>query len=148
MEDLSLHIMDLIDNSIAARASLIEVDIREDRKADLLRISISDNGKGMEPAAATRALDPFFTTRKGKEVGLGLALFAQAAREAGGGVRLKSAPGRGTEVQAEFVLSHPDRKPLGDLRKTIRTLRASHPEIEFRFRHRILGQEEQHETQS
>jgi signal transduction histidine kinase len=146
MEDLSLHIMDLIDNSIAARASLIKVDVREDLKADLLHISIIDNGEGMEPAAAKQALDPFYTTRPGKKAGLGLALFAQAAREAGGGVRLKSSPGRGTEVQAEFVRSHPDRKPLGDLEETIRALRASHPEIELRFRHRILGLEEQHET--
>ncbi len=139
MEDLSLHIMDLIDNSIAARASRIKVDVREDLQADLLRISISDNGQGMEPEAAKQALDPFFTTKQGKKAGLGLALFAQAAREVGGGVRLKSSPGRGTEVAAEFVLSHPDRKPLGDLEETIRALRASHPEIELRFRHRILG---------
>ncbi len=139
MEDLSLHIMDLIDNSIAARASRIKVDVREDLQADLLRSSISDNGQGMEPEAAKQALDPFFTTKQGKKAGLGLALFAQAAREAGGGVRLKSSPSRGTQVAAEFVLSHPDRKPLGDLEETIRALRTSHPEIEFRFRHRILG---------
>jgi hypothetical protein len=71
-----------------------------------------------------------------------------AAREAGGGVRLKSAPGRGTEVRAEFVPGHPDCKPLGDLEKTFHALKASHQEIEFRFRYRILEQEGQHETQT
>jgi signal transduction histidine kinase len=148
MEDLSLHIMDLIDNSIAARASLIQVEIREDRKADRLYIEITDNGKGMDPADVKRALDPFFTTKHGKQVGLGLALFAQAAREAGGRVTLKSIPGQGTEVLADFGLSHPDRKPLGDIEKSLYTLQASLPQIEFRYRYRILAEEEQHETQA
>jgi signal transduction histidine kinase len=148
MEDLSLHIMDLVDNSIAAQASLIQVEIREDRNADRLHIEIVDNGKGMDPAAVERALDPFFTTKEGKQVGLGLALFAQAAREAGGKLTLKSVLGRGTEVHADFVLGHLDRKPLGDIEKSLYTLRASHPEIEFRYRYRILEQEEPYETQT
>jgi signal transduction histidine kinase len=147
MEDLSLHIMDLVDNSIAAQASLIQVEVCEDRKADRLRIEIIDNGMGMEAAAVQRALDPFFTTKEGKQVGLGLALFAQAAREAGGKMTLKSAPGQGTEVHADFRLSHPDRKPLGDIEKTLFTLQASHPAIEFRYRYRIL-EEEPNETQT
>jgi signal transduction histidine kinase len=148
MEDLALHIMDLVDNSIAAQASLIQVEICEDRTADRLRIEIVDNGRGMEPAVAERALDPFVTTKEGKQVGLGLALFAQAAREAGGQVTLSSAPGQGTEVRADFVLSHPDRKPLGDIEKTLFSLRASHPAIEFRYRYRILQEEEPDETQT
>jgi signal transduction histidine kinase len=148
MEDLSLHIMDLVDNSIAAQASLIQVEVREDRKADRLHIEIADNGKGMDPAALERALDPFFTTKEGKQVGLGLALFAQAAREAGGQMTLKSVPGQGTEVRADFILSHPDRKPMGDIEKTLFTLRASHPAIEFRYRYRILEEEEPNETQT
>jgi signal transduction histidine kinase len=133
VEDLSLHIMDLVDNSIAAGASRVGVQIREDRKADRLRILIEDDGEGMDREILNAAEDPFFSTRNGKPFGLGLSLFAQAARESGGSMRVDSRPGGGTRIHAEFGLTHPDRKPLGDIEKTMVVLQASHPEIEFSF---------------
>ena len=133
MEDLSLHIMDLVDNSIAAGASRVHVAIREDRKADRLYILIEDDGAGMDEKTLGAAQDPFFSTKKGKPFGLGLSLFAQAARESGGRLQVESRPGGGTKIQGEFGLNHPDRKPLGDVGKTMVVLQASHPEIEFTF---------------
>jgi signal transduction histidine kinase len=131
VEDLSLHIMDLVDNSIAARASRVHVAIREDRKNERLHILIEDDGEGMDPQTLESAQDPFFSTKNGKPFGLGLSLFAQAARESGGHMEVESRPQGGTRIRAEFDLGHPDRKPLGDVEKTMILLQASHPEIEF-----------------
>ncbi len=135
MEDLSLHILDIAENSIAAAAKTIEIIIDEDREKDLLTIEIKDDGKGMDQKTLKKALDPFFTTRKTRRVGLGLSFLAQAAEESGGKIELKSIPNEGTTTRATFRLSHPDCKPMGDINETIRTLIVSHPEINFIFEH-------------
>jgi len=136
MEDLSLHILDIAENSISASASRIEIRIDEDRAGDLLTVEITDNGKGMDESMLKKALDPFFTTRTTRRVGLGLPLLAQAAKESGGTIELDSEPGRGTTVKATFRLSHPDCKPVGDIGQTIRTLVIAHPEIDFVYEHK------------
>jgi len=135
MEDLSLHLLDIMENSIAASASRIEITIAEDTLGDLLSLEIRDNGKGMDAEARSKALDPFFTTRTTRRVGLGLPLLAQAARQSGGTFELVSEPGRGTTVKAAFQLSHPDMKPLGDIAETLRTILVSRPELDLRFRY-------------
>jgi len=131
MEDLSLHILDIAENSIMAAAGKIEIKIDEDDAADLLTLEISDNGRGMDEQTLKNALDPFFTTRTTRRVGLGLSLLAQAARESGGKMDVSSRPNEGTRVRATFRLSHPDCKPTGDIAETIQTLVLSHPEINF-----------------
>jgi signal transduction histidine kinase len=141
MEDLALHVMDLIDNSLAAGATRIAVRVEERPGADRLLVQIADNGHGMDRETLARARDPFFTTKPGKPVGMGLALFAQAARESGGGLEVESSPGGGTTLRAAFGLSHPDRKPLGDLRGTVRLMEAAHPQVEFVFDHTIVEEE-------
>ncbi len=136
MEDLSLHILDIVENALAASADRIEILIVEDTGRDLLSVQIADNGKGMDAQMRTKALDPFFTTRTTRRVGLGLPLLAQAARDTGGSLELTSEPGRGTRVSAVFQASHPDRKPLGDIAETLRTILAGRPELELQFEHR------------
>ena len=111
----------------------MHVGIREDRSADRLHILIEDDGRGMDRETLNAAEDPFFSTKNGKPFGLGLSLFAQAARESGGAMQVDSQPGGGTKIRAQFGLTHPDRKPLGDVEKTMVVLQASHPEIEFSF---------------
>ena len=138
MRDLSLHLLDLLDNCIAAAASHVEVRIREDRARDLLEMEIQDDGTGMDGESLQRALDPFYTTRAGKRVGLGLALFAQASREAGGSVSVSSEPGGGTRVSGSFRLSHPDRKPLGDMDGTIQAVRATHPGMSLEYSYTLV----------
>ncbi|MDH3683962.1 MAG: ATP-binding protein [Acidimicrobiia bacterium] len=140
MEDLSLHILDILENSVTADATEISVVISEDSTADRLTLEIVDNGNGMDEAMKSKALDPFFTTRTTRRIGLGLPLLAQAARESGGGLELDSERGRGTRVLASFRLSHPDRKPLGDLTATLGAILAGRPELELRFEHRRDGE--------
>jgi len=139
MEDLSLHILDIAENSIMASAGRIEISINRDSAADLLTLEISDDGRGMDEQTLKKALDPFFTTRTTRRVGLGLALLAQAARESGGKMDVSSRPNEGTRVRATFRPSHPDCKPMGDVAETIQTLVLSHPEINFIFEQRTNG---------
>jgi anti-sigma regulatory factor (Ser/Thr protein kinase) len=134
MEDLSLHILDIAENSIAAGATHVDIRIRESRREDRLSIEIADDGRGIEPAMLEKATDPFFTTRTTRRVGLGLPLFEQAARAAGGQCRIVSRPGSGTTVTAVFRDSHVDRQPLGDIAETMLTLVVGNPGMEFTCR--------------
>jgi signal transduction histidine kinase len=136
MEDLSLHILDIAENSISGSARRIEIRIEEDAGSDMLTIEIKDDGKGMDEQTLQKALDPFFTTRTTRRVGLGLPLLAQAARQTNGKIKLTSKPGQGTTVKATFSLSHLDRQPMGDIQETIRTLVAGHPEIDFLYEYK------------
>jgi signal transduction histidine kinase len=136
MEDLSLHILDIVENSIAAMAKRIEIRIEEDQARDLVAIEIKDDGKGMDEQTVKKALDPFYTTRTTRRVGLGLSLLAQAAEDSEGTFDLISSPGKGTTVNATFRLSHPDCKPMGDIGQTIQVLVMSHPEIDFLYEHK------------
>ena len=95
MEDLSLHILDVVENSIRAGASEVNVRLTENRAADLLILEIGDDGEGMDEATAKRCVDPFYTTKSGKKVGLGLPFRSQSAEEAGGELVVKTAKGKG-----------------------------------------------------
>jgi signal transduction histidine kinase len=139
MEDLSLHILDIAENSISASAKRVEIRIDEDKVNDLLTVEIKDDGKGMDEQMLQKALDPFFTTRTTRKVGLGLSLLAQAARQSDGEIELNSGPGKGTTVKAVFRCSHPDCKPVGDIRETIRTLVAGYPGVDFLYEHKKNG---------
>lgn len=130
MEDLSLHVLDVAENAIMAAASRIEIYIRDDRDEGIQTIEIIDNGIGMDKETVKKALDPFFTT-KNKKTGLGIPLFAQAAKGAGGRLEIQSASGKGTKIKATFKLDHIDKKPLGNMDETMRVLKATHPEVEF-----------------
>ncbi len=135
MEDLSLHILDIAENSINAGATRIVIRIEEDLARDIYSLSVEDNGRGMDGEVLPRAEDPFFTSwedrKNGKRFGLGIPLLKQAALECGGEFRLDSEPGRGTTLLASFRHSHVDRKPLGDLGATMLSLMCGHPEIRY-----------------
>lgn len=133
MEDLSLHILDIVENALRAGARNVIVRLSQSKREDRLVLEVIDDGEGMDEETVSRSLDPFFTTKEGKRIGLGLPLLAQAAEEANGKLYLESAPGKGTKVTATFRLSHIDRKPLGNLEETLRCLKAGHPETCFRL---------------
>ncbi|MEW6511735.1 MAG: ATP-binding protein [Bacteroidota bacterium] len=133
MEDLSLHILDIVENSIRAKARNIGIRVVQDTEQDTLMIEITDDGEGMDQETAKRSSDPFFTTKGVKKVGLGLPFLAQSAEEAEGTLNVESSPGKGTTVRAVFKLGHIDRRPLGNLHETVRCLRATHPEVNIDF---------------
>ena len=142
MQDLSLHILDIVENSIAAGAERIEITIDENIKKNLLTIMIRDNGKGMDKKTLDKVLDPFYTTKKTRRVGLGLSMLAQAAKEAEGNFDIKSRRGSGTKVTATFKYDHIDRKPIGDIAQTMIVLIASHAlQSDFVYVHKKDGKE-------
>lgn len=119
MEELSFHIVDIVQNSVAAGASRIDVRIFESEREDLLRISIIDNGSGMNEQTVQNVQDPFYTTKSYKKVGLGVPLFKETALHCDGGFVIDSEPGRGTDITASFRKSHIDLPPMGNLSDTV-----------------------------
>jgi hypothetical protein len=139
MREISLHILDIVQNSVAAGAARIEIVVTADSSKDTLSILIKDNGKGMSPEILADVFDPFTTTRTTRKVGLGLPMLAAAAELCDGGVNISSVPGKGTEVDACFKLSHIDRAPFGDIESTIINLIAANPNIYFRYEQIVDG---------
>lgn len=146
MLELSLHLLDIARNAVEAGAGRVAITIEEDAAADRLTIEVADDGRGMAPETARRALDPFFTTRSTRHVGLGLPLLEQAARQCGGSLALESAPGRGTTVRAAFQRSHWDRAPLGDLPGALLALLLAGRPVELAYLHRVDGREFRFDT--
>ncbi len=131
MKELSLHILDVAENSITAGADLIEIHLKEDYKKNVLEIVIADNGRGMDGKMLKRVTDPFFTTKGSKKVGLGLSLLKETCEKCDGDFLLDSSPAKGTRMKAWLMLNHIDLPPLGNMAVTIVALilRSSHADI-------------------
>lgn len=129
MKDLSLHLLDIAQNSIKAAATLIQIEM-EYRTGRLL-LKITDNGCGMEPEILEKVTDPFTTTRTTRKVGMGLPLLKLSAEMTGGSLSIDSVKGRGTVVQAEFIAGSIDRIPVGDMDETIKVLVQANPELDY-----------------
>jgi anti-sigma regulatory factor (Ser/Thr protein kinase) len=141
MRELSLHILDVVENGITAGGDCIWIEIDEARKKDQLKIVIRDNGRGMPVEKLENIDDPFITSRTTRRVGLGLSLLAAAAKRCEGTLRVNSRAGKGTEVEATFRYTHIDRAPLGDMAATVGTLIIGNPGIDLIYAHRIDGKE-------
>jgi hypothetical protein len=128
--------LDIVENSLAAGARRVEIRVEENISADRMVIEIVDDGCGMDEERVRKALDPFFTTKTVRRVGLGLPLLAEACRMSNGEIRIESYPGKGTRVRATFQHSHIDRKPLGNIRDTLITLMIGHPQVDLLYEHR------------
>jgi CheY-like chemotaxis protein len=96
-------------------------------------LTVEDDGVGMEPAVLARAAEPFFTTKKGKGTGLGLAMVHGFVRQSGGRLEIASEPGRGTTVRMLFPVAAereaspprpPRAEPVLDLRGGAETVLA------------------------
>lgn len=133
MKELSLHILDIVMNSVKAEASLIDISLTED--GTLFTVCVTDNGCGMDAEFLARVQDPFTTSRTTRKVGLGIPLLKLAAEQTGGSFSIESEPGRGTSLTAAFSSNHLDKPPLGDMVSTIVTLIQGSPETDFAYRH-------------
>lgn len=137
MKELSLHILDIVQNSVAAGATEISLDLKEDKKADVLVFQVGDNGRGMSTEMVSRVTNPFVTGRTTRKVGLGIPLLRAAAELTGGGVHISSQEGGGTVIRAEFGYSHIDRQPLGNMAETVLGLITAYTEIDFDYHHAV-----------
>ncbi len=141
MQELSLHILDIIQNSIKAGADNIEVLVDEDKENNLLTIEIIDDGCGMSEEFLKKVRDPFVTTRTTRKTGLGISLFEAAAIQCGGGLDLTSELGKGTKFKIWFEYDNIDRAPLGDMAATMVTAVSGSPDIRFLYKHKINNSE-------
>lgn len=141
MREIALHVMDVVENGIAAGANLIQVFIDEARRENLLKVVIKDNGKGIPAEMLDNITDPFITTRTTRRVGLGLSLLETAARRCEGEFHIISPPGKGTETTATFLYDHIDRAPVGDMASSIALLIGGNPNIDFLYIHMIDGED-------
>ena len=141
MKELSLNILDITENSVKAGATLTEISITE--SGNKLIISIKDDGCGMSEDIVRSVVDPFYTTRTTRKVGMGVPLFKMAAEQTGGKLEIVSDTGEdhGTTVTAYFYKDHLDFTPLGDVISTVTTLIQGHPDTDFLFTHLIDDKE-------
>jgi anti-sigma regulatory factor (Ser/Thr protein kinase) len=137
VRELSLHILDIAENAIAAGADTVDIRVAERPSSDNLAITIRDNGRGMPPDKLRHLDDPFVTTRKTRRVGLGLSLLAAAAKRCEGDLTATVEHETGTTVTAVFRNSHIDRAPLGDIAGTLALLIVGNPYIDFIYTHSI-----------
>lgn len=135
MNELSLNILDIAQNSIAAGATRITIDIHEASKQNILRFSVQDNGRGMSKELCSSVIDPFVTTRTTRRVGLGLPLLHMITQQCGGKLTIASELGKGTVVEAIFLYDHIDRPPLGNVKHTVLSLLVGNPHLEIEYIH-------------
>lgn len=135
MNELSLHILDICQNSIIADARIIKIVIEENTILNEYKIIISDNGKGMSEETLNNATDPFFTTRTTRKIGLGISLFKMAAEMTDGSFSIESEENVGTTTTAVFSHNHIDRAPLGDIEETLAILILNQKGIDINYEH-------------
>ncbi|BCS97027.1 histidine kinase [Desulfoluna limicola] len=135
MNELSLHILDILGNSVRAGAGEVALSITESRAENIYRMVFRDNGKGMSPEMLADVFNPWVTSRKQRRVGLGLSLLKQSAELCGGDLVISSVANEGTTVCVEFEFAHLDRPVAGDIAGTLVITAASAPEIAFLYSH-------------
>ena len=135
MRELSLNVMDVAQNSVRAEAKVVSITVTESDREDRLTIEIADDGCGMTEEQVQQVIDPFFTTRTTRKVGLGVPLFKLSAEQTGGSFDIQSKKGVGTTTTASYVKSHVDMTPLGDINDTVKILIQCNPDIDFVFTH-------------
>ena len=137
MKELSLHLLDIAENSINAESSHITIIVEENSIDDRLTLTVKDNGRGMSEEMTQKIVDPFITSRTTRKVGLGIPLLKAAAEMCDGFLKIHSSPGVGTELIVQFQRSHIDRMPLGDLAGTILHLVVGNPQIHWTFIYKV-----------
>ena len=135
MKDLALHILDIAQNSISAKATLTQITIDEDKSKNRYVLTVEDNGTGMPPEVLEKVTDPYTTSRKTRKVGLGLPLLKLSAERANGNLDITSELGTGTKITAIFEFDHIDRVPIGDIAGVVVMLASMNPNLDFIYKH-------------
>lgn len=136
MKDISMHILDIAQNSISAGAGKLEITINEDVDNDTYIVIIKDNGRGMSRDFVAKVTDAYTTTRTTRKIGLGIPLLKQNVERTEGDFMIESEEGVGTTITASFILSHPDRLPIGDIAGTVVLLTSANPELNILYHHK------------
>ena len=136
MRELALHILDIVQNSVAAGATNVTITVDEQTESDRLAFSITDDGRGMDQETITKVTDPFYTTRTTRRVGLGLPMLKQTSTSCNGNFFIDSVVGAGTTVTAIYQWTHIDRPPLGDMVSTMLVVLLGNEEINIGYRHK------------
>ena len=136
MNELSLYILDLTQNSVAAKAKNIRITVEILPKEDRIVVIIEDDGCGMDEELLKRVTSPFATTRTTRKVGLGIPMIQQLCEMCEGTFSIESQKGVGTKLELTFKRSHVDLPPMGNLAETMLSLINGSPEgIDFFFRY-------------
>jgi signal transduction histidine kinase len=131
MHDLSLYLLELLENSVRAGAKRVDIDLFVDQSTDELRLAVDDDGRGLD-ALPERVVDPFYSSKPGKKTGLGLSLLRAEAQAAAGDLSVGASPTLGgTRVDAHMQLTHVDRVPLGDVAASIAVAAVTNPGVEL-----------------
>ena len=133
MKDLSLHILDIFQNSARARATVVTLRVTFSRSINKVEFEVVDNGCGMGEEMILAVSDPFYTSRTMRKVGLGIPLLLQNALQCGGNVEIQSQIGVGTSLKAWFEFDHWDRPPLGDMGELVSLLISGNPSVKLFF---------------
>jgi anti-sigma regulatory factor (Ser/Thr protein kinase) len=137
LRELSLHLLDIAENSVSANARNIHIWVVEDIHSDRLGMRVTDDGRGMDAETVAKVTDPFVTSRTTRKVGLGIPLLKAAAEACNGYLTIQSEVGKGTCVDVEFERSNIDRMPLGDIASTFITLLIGSPEVHWIFTYQV-----------
>ena len=136
MNELSLHIIDLVQNSVRAKAKFIEIILVDDKERDEILLVVKDDGKGIRNDEIEKVVDPFYTTNREKKVGLGISLLYQTSLHCDGDFKIVSTENKGTIVFAKFKRSHIDLPPIGNIEDTLLSLLTLTDSIDFKFVYR------------
>ncbi len=119
MQDLAMHTLEILMNSIGAKAGIVTCRIRDSETDNIISIEVEDNGCGMDEEMVRRVADPFTTSRKTRKVGLGVAFMKGLTEQCNGTFSIESTVGQGTTVKATVQRDHIDLPPMGDLGEMI-----------------------------
>lgn len=135
MKELSMHILDIVMNSVKADAKLIEITISDSIKNNILKITIKDDGRGMSEEVLANVTNPFYTTRTTRKVGLGIPMLKETCERCNGSFNITSEIGAGTSVECFLERNNIDRAPLGNMGDTIMAIVNSLNDCELIYTH-------------
>ena len=137
LPEISLNVLDIAQNSIKAGASLVQIEVERMPEENRMNLSIIDDGCGMDAEQLEHVVDPFFTSRSTRKIGLGVPFLKQAAEASGGNFSIMSEKGVGTQVRAAFHTDHIDCMPLGDINSTIFSLVTINEQLDFVYTYKV-----------